>query len=575
MQNSKTDIAHSLHARPLDEAARLFLHYLGFKKSECTYALGDVCLAAELPTSITFEKFIECFKEALASFRVAHGKVGEFLNPHRAFRDADTDGHTAPQPKFVKGVDEAGFRFALTWIESARASGWVQHIHVPTDLPFDTERLLTDILHLGTFEACPAFGFEPCFWTFTRQDAEMDVFAAQFMHESIDRLRSAFAPGLSALAAAEAAMKPAGLSFELSLVPTLKRLLKTAEVIANRPAPKPKTPPQPTSDAREPGVTPTQRSGEATTHPKVFVSHASEDKERFVLGFATRLRERGIDAWVDRWEMLPGDKLVEKIFQEGIRSAAAMIVVLSKFSCAKPWVREEMDAGFVKRVNQGSKLIPVVIEPCDVPEVLKTTLWETIDDLGNYGSALDRIVSAVTGVHHKPPLGPPPKSLQLLTDVVAGLTPADTLVLRLLCEKVMSSGERLIFFPELTGEAKKAGLSENDLEEVLEILNGRGYIKGGHDGDPNFEVTDYGFREYLQHFVPDFESMHGRICFAILNEGLTENRPMAETLAIPLAIVDHVLDDLNTRDLVEVSSLMGCGKSVESVSAKFRRRLKR
>ena len=31
-------------------------------------------------------------------------------------------------------------------------------------------------------------------------------------------------------------------------------------------------------------------------NPKVFVCHASEDKERFVLGFATRLRERGIDA---------------------------------------------------------------------------------------------------------------------------------------------------------------------------------------------------------------------------------------------------------------------------------------
>ena len=32
-------------------------------------------------------------------------------------------------------------------------------------------------------------------------------------------------------------------------------------------------------------------------HPKVFISHASEDKERFVVNFATALRENGIDAW--------------------------------------------------------------------------------------------------------------------------------------------------------------------------------------------------------------------------------------------------------------------------------------
>jgi len=40
---------------------------------------------------------------------------------------------------------------------------------------------------------------------------------------------------------------------------------------------------------------------------KVFMSHASEDRERFVLPFATRLRARGLGIWVDRWEMLPGE----------------------------------------------------------------------------------------------------------------------------------------------------------------------------------------------------------------------------------------------------------------------------
>jgi hypothetical protein len=47
--------------------------------------------------------------------------------------------------------------------------------------------------------------------------------------------------------------------------------------------------------------------------PIAFMSHTPEDKERFVLEFARRLRERGIDIWLDRWEMYPGDSLVDKI----------------------------------------------------------------------------------------------------------------------------------------------------------------------------------------------------------------------------------------------------------------------
>src|SRR5688500_2817852 len=108
--------------------------------------------------------------------------------------------------------------------------------------------------------------------------------------------------------------------------------------------------------------------------PKVFISHASEDKDRFVLQFAQRLRQNGIDAWLDKWEMLPGDSLVNKIFDEGIKDASAVIVVLSQFSVEKPWIREELNAAFIKRIDYGIKLIPVVIDNCEIPEVLKSTL---------------------------------------------------------------------------------------------------------------------------------------------------------------------------------------------------------
>lgn len=145
--------------------------------------------------------------------------------------------------------------------------------------------------------------------------------------------------------------------------------------------------------------------------PKVFISHASEDKERFLRAFATKLRqEAGVDAWVDEWEIYPGDSLVQKIFEEGLKDAEAIIIVLSERSVDKPWVREELDASIIKKVEDLTTLIPVVIDDCEVPESLRSTVWQRIENLEEYGTEFDRIVAAIYGHRgDKLELGPPPE----------------------------------------------------------------------------------------------------------------------------------------------------------------------
>src|SRR5260370_28056655 len=96
--------------------------------------------------------------------------------------------------------------------------------------------------------------------------------------------------------------------------------------------------------------------------PKVFVSHASEDRARFVLGFATKLLENGIDAWLDKWEMHPGDSLVDKIFEVGIGGAEAVLIVFLQKSIWKTSVREKMNANVVGRVKRRTKIIPILID---------------------------------------------------------------------------------------------------------------------------------------------------------------------------------------------------------------------
>jgi hypothetical protein len=181
--------------------------------------------------------------------------------------------------------------------------------------------------------------------------------------------------------------------------------------------------------------------------PSVFIIHASEDKERFVLDFAAKLRSKGgLDAWVDIWEINPGDSLVDKIFEEGIKNAQVVVVVLSKYSVDKRWVREELNASVVKKINENIKLIPIVIDidDCQVPECLKSTVWEKIADIENYDSELERIVRSIYGQYEKPPIGKPPAYFQTIVDTIPNLTKIDSLVLKLSCEKAIENGHPLV-----------------------------------------------------------------------------------------------------------------------------------
>ena len=129
-------------------------------------------------------------------------------------------------------------------------------------------------------------------------------------------------------------------------------------------------------------------------NPKVFISHASEDKQRFVLNFARKLYEKGVEAWVDEWEMLPGDSLVDRIWDEGIGQAQAMIVVLSEYSVNKPWVKAELNTGVVRRIQGHSRLIPIIIGNIDdsqMPESLRDTLWIRITVDPYRPAQLDRL----------------------------------------------------------------------------------------------------------------------------------------------------------------------------------------
>ena len=84
---------------------------------------------------------------------------------------------------------------------------------------------------------------------------------------------------------------------------------------------------------------------------KVFLSYASEDKalvEQVHLRLSERFPE--IEFWPDKYEILGGDDLIEKI-HSGIDDADRFIIFLSPNSIDKSWVRTELRKALADEIS--------------------------------------------------------------------------------------------------------------------------------------------------------------------------------------------------------------------------------
>ena len=312
-------------------------------------------------------------------------------------------------------------------------------------------------------------------------------------------------------------------------------------------------------------------------NPKVFVSHASEDKDRFVNKFAAKLRENGVDAWLDKWEMLPGDSLVDKIFEEGLKEAEAVIIVLSNFSVSKPWVREELNASIVSKLSKGTKIIPVILDNCNVPESLTSTLWEAISNLEEYESSFRRILSSIFGVTDKPALGSAPAHTTSKYHEIGGLTKADNLILKASCDRVIETGDVFVNPESLFSNGNDFGFSRGEIKDCIEVLEDNGYLDvtrflGDRDNyGCHYKVTTYGFDKYANAYISDYASIVDGVVSAIVNENMTSNAELQEKIGKEVVVINHILEVLESNGHVKLSKFIGGGIQIHHVAASLRR----
>jgi hypothetical protein len=90
----------------------------------------------------------------------------------------------------------------------------------------------------------------------------------------------------------------------------------------------------------------------------VFLSHASADKPA-VEHLARKLRDEGLEPFLDKWRLIPGEPWQEAL-EEALDQSRTCAVVLGK--TIGPWQNEEMRSALETRVrDDGFRVIPVLL----------------------------------------------------------------------------------------------------------------------------------------------------------------------------------------------------------------------
>ena len=190
----------------------------------------------------------------------------------------------------------------------------------------------------------------------------------------------------------------------------------------------------------------------------------------------------------------------------------------------------EQEAGF------GSLYVPAHI-PVQINDA-KKTIAELEESLENFPSTTYRVT-------------------------LLGLTNEDTLVLKVSCKKAIQKNRFLMVNTEdILEELKQLGLSEEVINESLEVLDSEGYIKAKryNMGVPNinhFTIQQAGFQIFAETDINDFDSIKINVISQIVNKGNRENVLIAAELKQPQIIIDHIIIGFGNQGLLTFYEYQG------------------
>ncbi|HSK79602.1 MAG TPA: tetratricopeptide repeat protein [Thermoanaerobaculia bacterium] len=140
-----------------------------------------------------------------------------------------------------------------------------------------------------------------------------------------------------------------------------------------------------------------RRSALAAKTFDIFLSHNSKDKPA-VRQIAEALRDRGLEVWLDEWELVPGRPWIPELERQ-IQTARTVAVFVGENGLG-PWERPEMEVALMEGVRRGISIIPVPLPdaPADLtlPAFLTRYTWVDLRS-GITPDGINRLFWGITG----------------------------------------------------------------------------------------------------------------------------------------------------------------------------------
>jgi len=232
--------------------------------------------------------------------------------------------------------------------------------------------------------------------------------------------------------------------------------------------------------------------------PRVFISysHDSAEHKRWILDFSTTLRNRGVDAVLDQWDLKPGDDLPH--FMETQLESADFVLMICSLKYVEKANAGEGGVGYEKMIMtssllskiDSSKVIPIIRQSGTDkrPTFLKSKLYINFSNDAEIEYSLDELLRVLLNapLYEKPSIGSNPfKPLE-------GSRPDRTSdgvreVMKVVSHLYEGNADNYIFFKHLIDNVS---MHRFTLERYLNIAIEQGLIDWA--GSNTLTITDTG-----------------------------------------------------------------------------------
>jgi len=130
----------------------------------------------------------------------------------------------------------------------------------------------------------------------------------------------------------------------------------------------------------------------------VFISHATQDAQ-FAHRLADDLRRLGVQVWIAPESIRPGEGWVRAI-ERGLAESSHVVVVLTPAALESKWVEKETDVAIARERRGRIQVIPLDVEPCEVPLLLSS--YQMVSFRRDYEAGLSQLAD-ILGVRVTPP----------------------------------------------------------------------------------------------------------------------------------------------------------------------------